>query len=82
MNPRTGGEKLILRGIDNCEEIDIPNRRVHCCYTDYCNKHLPTVNIKTLSDLMTDEMDIDSNGYESIPSLILIISATLVQYFH
>ena len=82
MNPRTGEEKIILRGIDNCEEIDMPNRRVHCCYRDNCNKQLPAMNVKTLTDLIRDEMDIDSNGYEHIPSLVLIISAILVQHFH
>lgn len=82
MNPRTGQAKLILRGIDHCEEIDVPNRRVHCCYTDNCNKQLPALNIKTLSDMMSEEMEIDSKGYEHIPSLMLSILAIVVQYFH
>lgn len=82
MDPKTSVEKLVLRGIEYCEEINIPNRRVHCCYTNNCNKQLPPMTIKTLSDMMSEGSMINSNGYEHISSLILIILTIVVQYFH
>lgn len=67
----TREEKLIVRGISHCEEINIPNRRVHCCYTNNCNKHLPPMTIETY---------VDSYGSQSnLPSIALIFFS--INYF-
>ncbi|CAF2518795.1 unnamed protein product [Rotaria sp. Silwood2] len=69
----TGEEKLILRGVKYCEELNIPNHRIHCCYTDNCNKQLPKMITLSLADIMPMETKLASNNQRHISSIILII---------
>ncbi|CAF1234164.1 unnamed protein product [Rotaria sp. Silwood1] len=78
---RTGEEKLILRGVKDCEELNIPNHRTHCCYTDNCNKQLPTMITRTLADIMPRETRSESNNQCHISSIILIILNIFFQFF-
>jgi hypothetical protein len=73
---------MILRGINGCQEINIPNRRVHCCYTSSCNKQQPPMTVKTLSDLSDETKDLKSNCQLNLPSIILICSIIIMQYFY
>ena len=70
-NPRTGEERIIVRGIDHCVKLNIPNRRVHCCYTNKCNNQFPPMIVKTSIDLISDERDVDSAGHQHFASLML-----------
>jgi hypothetical protein len=73
---------MILRGINVCQEINIHNRRVHCCYTNNCNKQQPPMTVKTLSDLSDGTNDLKSNCQLNLPSIILICLMTIMQYFY
>ena len=52
--------------------MDIPNHRVFCCYTDNCNKQLPSMTIRTLADLMPIETRSESGNQRHISSISLI----------
>ncbi|CAF0900213.1 unnamed protein product [Rotaria sordida] len=73
LDVRTGQEKLILRGSKDCNELNIPNHRIHCCYTDNCNKQLPIMIIHSLADIVAMEPRSKSNNQCYISSIILII---------
>ncbi len=71
IDSETGVEKLILRGVKYCEELDVINHRTYCCYTNNCNKWVPTMAIQTL---------IVSNYERYLPSMILVIGSIVFQY--
>jgi hypothetical protein len=73
MDPKTGTEKLILRGTKHCKELNINNHRVHCCHTNNCNRWLPQITIQT---------DIYSNHQRRLPSMILLSFFVIFQYFY
>ncbi|UJR32262.1 hypothetical protein I4U23_019727 [Adineta vaga] len=75
-DPKTDITKVILRGIKHCEEIDESNHRRFCCYTDSCNKQLPTMAVKTLAD----SMPFDSNTSRHLASVLLIAMIMMCQY--
>ncbi|CAF1518282.1 unnamed protein product [Rotaria sordida] len=72
-DPITNTEKLILRGIKYCEELNVISHRIYCCNTDNCNKWLPPMTIETF---------IYSNNQQYLPSMILIIFSIMLQYFY
>ncbi|CAF2092283.1 unnamed protein product [Rotaria magnacalcarata] len=69
----TEEETIILRGEKNCQELNEPNHRVYCCFTDYCNKILPPMISKSLADLMPFDESRKSNNLHYVPSTILIV---------
>ncbi|UJR32392.1 hypothetical protein I4U23_019854 [Adineta vaga] len=75
-DPKTDITKVILRGIKYCEEIDEHYHRRFCCYTDSCNKQLPTMAVKTLAD----SMPFDSNTSRHLASVLLIAMIMMCQY--
>lgn len=78
MNPQNGEEKLILRGIQNCQELNIPNRRIHCCYSNNCNKQLPPMTIQTLADSLRSAGSIvESSSPQYFPSICVIVFSIL-----
>ncbi|CAF4886909.1 unnamed protein product, partial [Rotaria magnacalcarata] len=60
-------------GEKNCQELNEPNHRVYCCFTDYCNKILPPMISKSLADLMPFDESRKSNNLHYVPSTILIV---------
>ncbi|CAF2551359.1 unnamed protein product [Rotaria sp. Silwood2] len=72
-DPITGAEKISLRGIKYCEELNVINHRIYCCNTDHCNKWLPPMTIQTTF--------IYSNDQQYLPSMILTILSIMFQYF-
>ncbi|CAF1401307.1 unnamed protein product [Rotaria sp. Silwood1] len=72
-NPITDTEILILRGTKDCEELNVINHRIHCCYTDDCNRRLPHMIRQTL---------IYSNDQQYLSSMILTIFSILFQYVY
>ncbi|CAF1289389.1 unnamed protein product [Adineta ricciae] len=79
-NPSTGETKVILRGIKDCEEVDEANHRVNCCFTNYCNKHLPAMHIKTLTDIMPADATEISSTKRHLASLLSITMLLIGQY--
>jgi hypothetical protein len=76
-----GIERIILRGIkrSDCTDINIPNRRVYCCGTDFCNKHLQPMIVQSISDSIGK--NIESNNQRLISSIILITFMMIFQCF-
>ncbi|CAF4334099.1 unnamed protein product, partial [Adineta steineri] len=71
-NPNTQEHKIILRGIADCDEIDEPNHRVYCCYTDNCNRYTPQITIRIPANLTTIESERESSSQNYISSIMLI----------
>ena len=81
-NPLTQRETVILRGIENCQEINVPNRRVHCCYTDHCNKHRLPMSINPTIDVSGGTNDLKSNCYLNLSSTILACLTIIMKYIN
>ncbi|CAF1036025.1 unnamed protein product [Adineta steineri] len=73
-NPITQKHKIILRGVEDCEDVNESNHRVYCCYEDRCNRHEPQITIKPIADLT-------SSSQILISSIILIVITMIFQYF-
>ena len=71
---------MILRGIEHCEEIDKPNHRVHCCYTNHCNKQQPKLVIQTKTVPAAKGFITKSNAQRHISSIILVAFTMILQY--
>lgn len=69
-----------MTGVRFCEEIDIDNHRVHCCYTDNCNNHPPEMRIKTLTDLNPVSDDEISDSRRLIASFLSVVVALALPY--
>jgi hypothetical protein len=74
LNPGTDQAKLILRGIkrDQCTDLNVPNRRVYCCNTHNCNKHLPPMIVSIRAKMV-------SSNQRHVSSIILIMFAITFQ---
>lgn len=78
-DPKTGKEKLILRGTQVCEELDIPNHRRHCCQSNNCNKVFPPLSWQALADVNPMDARYLTSHYEHIyPSLSLILLSIII----
>ncbi|CAF4136389.1 unnamed protein product [Adineta steineri] len=71
-DPSTQKHKIILRGIEDCEDVDEPNHRVYCCYADNCNRYTAQITIRIPANRTTIESERESSSQNHISSIMLI----------